>query len=69
MKPTYRLNYSLMACVALICASCSEEKITDVDPEETSLPEWYYAGGELGTTFLSTTNVFEQPAPARRAGG
>lgn len=64
MKPTYRLNYSLMACVALICASCSEEKITDVDPEETSLPEWYYAGGELGTTFLSTTNVFEQPAPA-----
>ncbi|MBD5280616.1 MAG: hypothetical protein HDS35_08755 [Bacteroides sp.] len=64
MKPTYRLNYSLMTCVALICASCSEEKITDVDPEETSLPEWYYAGGELGTTFLSTTNVFEQPAPA-----
>ena len=53
-----------MACVALICASCSEEKITDVDPEETSLPEWYYAGGELGTTFLSTTNVFEQPSPA-----
>lgn len=45
--------------------SCSEDAIVDDEtPQVASLPEWYYAGGELGTTFLSTSNVFEQPAPA-----
>lgn len=45
--------------------SCSEEKITDnpVTPGDEK-PEWYYAGGKLGTTLLSTTNAFEQPSPA-----
>ena len=32
--------------------------------ENDRLPEWYYAGGELGTTLLSTSNALEQPAPA-----
>lgn len=27
----------------------------------TELPDWYYAGGQLGTTFLATYNAFEQP--------
>lgn len=45
--------------------SCSEEKITDDPvPPSQEKPEWYYAGGELGTTLLSTTNAYEQPAPA-----
>lgn len=57
-----------MLSVALLGAtavSCSEEKITDepVNPSQEK-PEWYYAGGELGTTLLSTTNAYEQPAPA-----
>lgn len=51
--------------VALTLFSCSEEKIVDIEiPASDELPEWYYAGDELGTTLLSTTNVFEQPAPA-----
>lgn len=46
-------------------SACSDEQITDTpQPDESSLPEWFYAGGELGTTLLSTTNVYEQPAPA-----
>ncbi len=57
-----------MLSVALLGAtavSCSEEKITDepINPSQEK-PEWYYAGGELGTTLLSTTNAYEQPAPA-----
>lgn len=28
------------------------------------LPEWYYAGGELGTSYLFTMNALEQPSPA-----
>ena len=43
--------------------ACSDETIVD-EPLEESLPEWFYAGGQLGTTLLSTTNAFEQPAPA-----
>ena len=46
-------------------SACSDEQIIDTpQPDESSLPEWFYAGGELGTTLLSTTNVYEQPAPA-----
>lgn len=32
--------------------------------EENKMPEWYYTGGELGTSYLSTFNAFEQPTPA-----
>ncbi|MDE6795898.1 MAG: hypothetical protein K2J63_11425 [Muribaculaceae bacterium] len=59
--------YRLLSLSVIIPAlgACSEEKIVDDEnPQVADLPEWYYAGGELGTTFLSTTNVFEQPAPA-----
>ncbi len=53
-----------------LLASCSEEQITDDEqPAENELPDWFYAGGELGTTLLSTTNAFEQPAPAVEAAG
>lgn len=54
----------------LAMGGCSDEVITDEDKTGvTELPDWFYAGGELGTTLLSTTNAFEQPAPAvERAG-
>lgn len=52
-----------MVAVALNLTSCSEEAITD-EPITVELPEWYWAGGELGTTTLSTSNVYEQPSPA-----
>lgn len=57
---------SLLASVLAIgLGACSADPITDDDDlEEAALPEWYYSGGQLGTTFLSTTNAFEQPAPA-----
>ena len=55
----------LLSALAGSLAACSDEKIVDDEKTQTaSLPQWYYAGGELGTTYLSTTNVFEQPAPA-----
>lgn len=47
-----------------VLPSCSDEEITDEPVPEESLPEWFYAGGKLGTTLLSTSNAFEQPAPA-----
>ena len=56
----------------LLFASCSDDKgviNNDNAGEETALPEWYYSGGELGTTFLSTSNAYEQPSPAVQNAG
>lgn len=54
------------ALSALALASCSDdEKITNNDaPDTPERPDWYYAGGRLGTTELATSNVFEQPTAA-----
>lgn len=57
--------HNCLALVAIGLAACSEDSITDTPALfDGGVPEWYYAGGELGTTLLSTTNAFEQPAPA-----
>ena len=59
-KSTLYCGLALLSCVTLL-PSCSEEEIKDdPTPEEESLPEWFYAGGKLGTTLLSTSNAFEQ---------
>lgn len=57
------LSVALFGATAV---SCSDEKITDepTPGTEAEKPDWYYAGGQLGTTLLSTTNAYEQPAPA-----
>lgn len=45
--------------------SCSEDEvITDNPALAEDRPEWYWAGGELGTSEIFTSNAFEQPAPA-----
>lgn len=63
-KSTLYCGLAILTCVTLL-PSCSDDEIKDEPiPEEKSLPEWFYAGGKLGTTLLSTTNAFEQPAPA-----
>lgn len=55
----------MLAALTAGFTACSDDVITDTpDNEQKEMPEWYYAGGKLGTTLLSTTNAFEQPAPA-----
>ena len=49
--------------VTMILTGCESEKIEDT-PAGNEKPEWFYAGGELGTTLLSTANAFEQPTAA-----
>lgn len=60
------MKVMVAACfsAAAFCA-CSDDKVTDqpVKPE-AEMPDWFYAGGELGTTLLSTSNAFEQPTQA-----
>lgn len=55
----------MFAAVAANITSCSDDIITNepIAPD-TERPDWFYAGGELGTTLLTTTNAFEQPSGA-----
>ena len=53
---------SVLLSISLI--ACSDDEVTPNDqsqsgntPEE--LPEWYYTGGELGTTFNPSSTAFE----------
>lgn len=60
----------------LLCgslAACSDDETGTDNPaggdSETELPEWYYTGGELGTSTDVTSVAFEQPTPAVDEGG
>lgn len=70
----FRISFLQIVLViggGLLFASCSDEKIVDVTEESDALvlPEWYYAGGKLGTSYLFTSNALEQPTPAVEQGG
>ncbi|MDE6119763.1 MAG: hypothetical protein K2F82_07855, partial [Muribaculaceae bacterium] len=56
--------FGMSAMVLMTMAACADdEKVSGGnDNEEARLPEWYYAGGELGT--FTTSAAFEQPAKA-----
>ncbi|MCM1319108.1 MAG: hypothetical protein NC217_01850 [Muribaculaceae bacterium] len=65
MKRNLFVTSLMLAALAVGITSCSDDKIVDEkDKNKTEMPDWYYAGGELGTTMLATTNVYEQPSPA-----
>lgn len=49
----------------LTASSCSDDEIRDdTSATEIEMPEWYYSGGQLGTSFLTTANALEQPSAA-----
>lgn len=55
-----------MLVSVLALASCHIEQGGQDEPtnKDTELPDWYYTGGQLGTSFLSTANAYEQPTPS-----
>lgn len=57
------IGITCLGCMTLLPA-CSDEEIKDEPALKSDLPDWFYSGGELGTTLLSTSNVFEQPTAA-----
>ena len=61
----------LFALLSLGIVSCSDDDNNSkpAPQPEANLPEWYYTGGELGTTHLSTFNAFEQPTVSVEEGG
>lgn len=63
MTKAIRIGITCLGCMTLLPA-CSDEEIKDEPALKSDLPDWFYSGGELGTTLLSTSNVFEQPTAA-----
>ena len=58
-------HYLFLAILAGCMASCSdEEENTAQENKPQELPEWYYTGGKLGTSYTMTSHAFEQPTEA-----
>ena len=66
-------KFYLLASTALFAGLTACQDNTGDTPDNGNqpgeLPEWYYTGGELGTTFLATSNALEQPTPAVEQAG
>ena len=58
-------HFYLLACLAMGFVACSDDEVgpDTPTPEPQELPDWYYTGGELGTTFNSSSTAFEDPTP------
>lgn len=62
-----KLYYLIGVSLTLSLVACDDDDITNdspSNPEVVELPDWYYTGGELGTTSLATYNAYEQPTQA-----
>lgn len=63
-----QLNLLILGFLCVGFIACSDDdtlgEITPPDDVVDELPEWYYAGGALGTTHLATFNALEQPTSA-----
>ncbi|MCM1355204.1 MAG: hypothetical protein NC212_02220 [Staphylococcus sp.] len=62
-KPLFPLVGGLLL-MGIMTACSDDDKIVDnPNPGDDEMPDWYYAGGELGTAYLATSNALEQPTP------
>ena len=69
MKADIKFYIPVMAMVFAIVGCSEDEKIVDEEKTDSSKPEWYYSGGELGTSFVTASNALEQPTPAVEMAG
>lgn len=59
----------IAAAVLMTACSDSEDKNKESIPEVSAKPQWYYTGGELGTSYVTTSACFEQPTKSVEDGG
>lgn len=64
----------LAAIVGGALASCSDDNTTtggneQPNPDVAQRPDWYYSGGQLGTSYITTSATFEQPTKSVEDGG
>ncbi|MFI3298922.1 MAG: di-heme oxidoredictase family protein [Rikenellaceae bacterium] len=58
------LYFAIIGSLVLSSCQSTNTNLPTPDSEDTEMPDWAYAGGELGTTFNHTSDCFEQPSPA-----
>lgn len=66
-----KLANFIMVAAGCMLVACSENT-PGSNPntgEVKERPDWYYAGGLLGTSYITTSAAFEQPTPAVESGG
>lgn len=55
----------IITCTVAIFSACTDDSYKEgLTPEgqlPDDMPEWYYTGGKLGTTYIFTSHAFEQP--------
>ncbi|MCM1522147.1 MAG: hypothetical protein NC039_05785 [Muribaculaceae bacterium] len=60
-----KLRYIAIAAAVLSMTACSDDDPNTDNGGDDNLtdqkPEWYYSGGQLGTSFITTSAAFEQP--------
>lgn len=63
----------LLLAGALLQGACSDKDLSGTDPDPDPVldekPQWYYAGGQLGTAYVTTSAAFEQPTASVENGG
>ena len=65
-------NLFIIGLAALALFGCKESPTSEPEPEpkpQDDLPDWYYAGGKLGTTTNLSSMTFRQPTPATENAG
>lgn len=55
----YAMVVLAAGCLLTACQDDETAQVVPEGPEE--LPDWYYTGGQLGTSFITTQTAFEQP--------
>lgn len=61
-----KYKYTILAAAILSLTSCSnnDEPTQEQKTETNDRPEWFYSGGQLGTSYITTSAAFEQPTKA-----
>lgn len=64
-------KYFIFLLAALAFVGCKQTKNDNDDPKKpvADKPDWYYSGGELGTSYVFSSSCFEQPTKAVEDGG
>lgn len=67
------MNYSKLLLLIGACAlsACSDDDSNGTDGGDVAQtrPDWYYSGGQLGTSYITTAAAFEQPTKSVEDGG
>lgn len=64
MNKIHFLTGALLLGGLYSCSDNTNDTPGGNDGNNGEMPEWYHAGGELGTAYLFTMNALEQPSPA-----